>query len=259
MLESVLFRNIEIVSGESIKTGDVLVKDGKIAEVGWDLPRHAELIVEDSGLTLMPGVIDPHVHLREPGATHKEDLESGSKAAASGGVTSFFDMPNTTPLTITSAAVAHKKQLASQKSIVNYNFYIGATVDNLDELNTCENIPGIKIFMGSSTGSLLVDRKEDLAHIFANGSRLIAVHAEDEAMVQANKQRYSESTDPADHLLIREDAAALKATKLAVSLADKYNRRLHILHLTTIEEALFLEHHASGLVTTEVSPQHLLL
>ncbi|NBV84400.1 dihydroorotase, partial [bacterium] len=120
MLESVLFRNIEIVSGESIKTGDVLVKDGKIAEVGWDLPRHAELIVEDSGLTLMPGVIDPHVHLREPGATHKEDLESGSKAAASGGVTSFFDMPNTTPLTITSAAVAHKKQLASQKSIVNY-------------------------------------------------------------------------------------------------------------------------------------------
>ena len=260
MIESILFKEIEIVSGSTIKTGDVLVKNGKIVEVGWDLPDHAEHIVSDSGLVLMPGVIDPHVHFRDPGAEYKEDLESGSKAAASGGVTSFFDMPNNTPATTSAAAVAHKKKLASEKSIVNYNFYIGATLNNLDDLNECSNVPGIKIFMGSSTGSLLVDRKEDLAHIFAKGSRLIAVHAEDEEMVQNNKRRFIDSTDPADHMLIREDAAALKATKLAVSLAKKYKRRLHILHLTTIEEALFLEHQgASGLVTSEVSPQHFLL
>jgi len=208
MIESILFKEIEIVSGSSIKTGDVLVKNGKIVEVGWDLPDHAEHIVSDSGLVLMPGVIDPHVHFRDPGAEHKEDLESGSKAAASGGVTSFFDMPNNTPTTTSRAAVAHKKKLASEKSLINYNFYIGATVDNLEELNQCENVPGIKIFMGSSTGTLLVDRKEDLAHIFANGSRLIAVHAEDEEMVQDNKRRFIDSTDPADHMLIREDAAA---------------------------------------------------
>ncbi len=260
MIESILFKEIEIVSGSSVKTGDVLVKNGKIVEVGWDLPDHAEHIVSDSGLVLMPGVIDPHVHFRDPGAEHKEDLESGSKAAASGGVTSFFDMPNNTPATTSQAAVAHKKKLASEKSIVNYNFYIGATLNNLEDLNQCQNVPGIKIFMGSSTGSLLVDRKEDLAHIFANGSRLIAVHAEDEEMVQDNKRRFADSTDPADHMLIREDGAALKATKLAVSLAKKYKRRLHILHLTTIEEALFLEHQGgSGLVTSEVSPQHFLL
>ncbi|NDC83381.1 dihydroorotase [bacterium] len=259
-MDSLLFKDIEIVTPDKVITGDVLIKNGKIVDIGWDIPPHAEMIVHEPGLTLMPGVIDPHVHLRDPGADWKEDFESGSKAGASGGVTSFFDMPNTTPATTTQEIMAQKKLIASKKSIINYNFYIGATTENIDELNQCPNIPGIKVFMGSSTGSLLVDKKEDLTRIFSNGKRLIAVHAEDEAMVQANKKKYESSTDPNDHMLIRDDAAALKATQLAVSLAKRFNRRLHILHLTTLDEALFLEKEVNtGLITTEVSPQHLLL
>ena len=260
MIESILFRDIEIAGATGIRQGDVLVQDGKIVEVGWDLPAHAEIIIDEPGLLLMPGVINPHVHFRDPGLEWKEDLNSATRAAASGGVTSFFDMPNTNPLTITRDAIDHKKELASRKSLINYNFYIGATPDNLDELNRCENIPGIKVFMGSSTGSLLVDQRDDLVRIFSNGNRLISVHAEDEAMVQENKKKYADSIDPVDHMRIREEDAALKATKLAVNLSIKYKRRLHILHLTTLEEALYLERKATtGLITSEVSPQHLLL
>lgn len=260
MLSSILFRDISLVTSLGLRQADVFVQDGQIKTIGWDLPQHAELIVEDRGLLLLPGCIDPHVHFRDPGLTHKEDLESGSRAAAAGGVTTFFDMPNTKPSATTCQAIAEKKRLASQKSLVNYNFFIGATEDNLSECLSCENVPGIKIFMGSSTGDLMVKNPEVLERFFATGSRLIAVHAEDEDIIAENKKRYAGSQDVADHPKIRSPEAALAATKLAVSLAQKHMRRLHICHLTTQEEAAFLGGlETEGLVSTEVSPQHLLL
>jgi dihydroorotase len=260
MIDSILFRDMSLVTALGLRQADVLVENGKIKTIGWDLPQNAELIVEDSGLLLMPGCIDTHVHFRDPGLTHKEDLESGSRAAASGGVTTFFDMPNTKPSTTTQQLMAAKKRLASQKSLINYNFYIGATEDNLDECLSCENIPGIKIFMGSSTGDLMIKDPQALERFFATGSRLIAVHAEDEAIIAENKARFEGSRDVSDHPFIRSPEAALAATKHAVALAQKYNRRLHICHLTTQEEAIFLSKlETEGLISTEVSPQHLLL
>ena len=260
MIESILFRDMSLVTALGLRHADVLVEDGKIKTIGWDLPQNVELIVEDSGLLLLPGCIDPHVHFRDPGLTHKEDLESGSRAAASGGVTTFFDMPNTRPSATSPQTIAEKKRLASQKSLVNYNFYIGATEDNLDDCLACENIPGIKIFMGSSTGDLMIKDPKVLERFFATGSRLIAVHAEDEAMIAENKARFEGSRDVTDHSRIRSSEAALSATRLAVSLAQRYMRRLHICHLTSQEEASFLANlETEGLISTEVSPQHLLL
>src|SRR5688572_13360745 len=207
----------------------------------------------------MPGVIDPQVHFREPGLTHKEDLHSGSRACAAGGVTSFLEMPNTSPPTTTPEALAWKKQRAEETSLVNYGFFIGATPDNVEVLDAVEQVAGIKIFMGSSTGTLLVSERADLERIFASGTRLIAVHAEDEARL---KERYAQSTsvDPKAHSEIRDVESALIATRLAVELSDLHQRRLHILHLSTGDEADFLRAHGKGeTITCEVTPQHLLL
>lgn len=260
MHDSILFKQIDLVLPDGIKKGDLLVKHGKIAAIDWQLPAHAEEIVSGNGLTLMPGGIDPHVHFRDPGFPEKETLETGSKAAASGGITSFLDMPNTNPATVTCDALEKKKYLASQTSLINYNFFIGATTENLEELIKAKNIPGIKVFMGSSTGTLLVDKQADLEAIFERTPHLIAVHAEDEDIVQANKQRYAQSQDVADHIKIRTPEAALKATQRAVALSNRFKKRLHICHLTTQEEAEFLALAKPGtLVTTEVCVQHLLL
>ena len=152
------------------------------------------------------------VHFREPGANQKEDLHSGSCAAAAGGVTSFLDMPNNTPPVITRQRMQGKKQLAAEKSVVNYGFFMGATPDNLEELNAVENVCGIKIFMGSSTGDLLVDDTYVLEKIFANGSRLIAVHAEDESVLQDNKELLKDISDVRIHPLLRNESAALRAS-----------------------------------------------
>ena len=260
MIESILFKQVELVLPQGIKTGDLLVKDGKIAAFDWNLPSHAESIISGKGLTLLPGVIDPHVHFRDPGFPHKETFETGSKAAASGGVTSFLDMPNTNPATISRDALEKKKHLASQASLINYNFFIGATTDNLEELIQARNIPGIKVFMGSSTGNLLLDKLADLERLFKATPHLIAVHAEDEEMVQENKRRFEGSQDVMDHIRIRTPEAAIKATRLAVSLSNTFKKRLHICHLTTQEEAEFLSTaKTNSLVTTEVCVQHLLL
>lgn len=258
--ESILFKDITFVAADGVKTGDILVKHGKIAAIAPRLAEHAEVIVNEKGLTLIPGVIDPHVHFRDPGAPRKETLETGSKAAASGGVTSFFDMPNTNPLTVTIEAMAEKKEIASKSSLVNYNFFIGANTENFDVLNTVENVPGIKIFVGSSTGNMCVDSDGDLTRIFSNGTRLIAVHSENESEVRENAERYAASDNVLDHLNIRTVSAAITSTKRLVAMAEKYQRRLHICHLTTEEEMVFLaKKRLSPLVTTEVSPQHLLL
>ncbi len=259
MKSSLTIRNAGVVLPGNIQKTDVSVINGVINAIGSEIPDVGE-VVDAEGLFLIPGIIDPQVHFREPGADHKEDLHSGSCAAAAGGVTSFLDMPNNNPPVTTRKRMAEKKQLAVEKSVVNYGFFIGATPDNLEELNAVENVCGIKIFMGASTGDLLVDDPDILESIFANGTKLIAVHAEDESILQANRKLLKDFDDVRVHSRIRDESAALSATKLAVRLSLKYQRRLHILHLTTEEECDFLrtlprEHH----ISTEVCPQHLML
>ncbi len=259
MKSSLTIRNANVVLPGKIEKTDVSANNGIINAIGSEIPEVGE-VIDAEGLFLIPGIIDPQVHFREPGADHKEDLHSGSCAAAAGGVTSFLDMPNNNPPVTTIKRMAEKKQLAAEKSVVNYGFFIGATPDNLEELNAVENVCGIKVFMGASTGDLLVDDPKILESIFANGNKLIAVHAEDENILQENRRLMNGINDLRIHSRIRDESAALSATKLAVRLSIKYHRRLHILHLTTEEECDFLrtlprEHH----ISTEVCPQHLLL
>jgi dihydroorotase len=256
-----LIRGAQVVTPSGISRADVLVEDETIRAVGegLEVPAGTE-VLDAGGLHLMPGIIDPQVHFREPGNTHKEDLESGSRAAAAGGVTAFLDMPNTNPPATTARALREKYALAGTKCHVDFGFFIGATPDNLDELNSIPEACGIKVFMGSSTGTLLVSERPDLERIFGNGRKLIAVHAEDDAMIKANKERMSDKATLQDHPFIRSPEAAMKATTLAVELSKKYNRRLHVLHLTTEEEADFLRREkVEGLISVEVCPQHFLL
>jgi len=257
---TILIKNARCVSSEGIVQQDVLLKDGKIDKLGDLNDALSDKIIDGTHLHLLPGALDPQVHFRDPGMTWKEDLRTGSMAAASGGVTSFFDMPNTKPSTITIEGMAERKRVAAEKCVVNYNFFIGATSSNLDVLNEVENVPGIKIFMGSSTGDLLVSDTNDLDKIFGNGSRLIAVHAEDDDIINAAQEVYKNSKDFNHHQFVRPADAALKATTLAVELSIKYQRRLHILHLTTLDEVKYLDIQKSKApISVEVCPQHFLL
>jgi dihydroorotase len=260
MTPSLIIRQATIVSSEKMHKADVLIDCEKIIKVQPILTEKADVEIDAEGLHLIPGVLDPQVHFRDPGLTWKEDLETGSRAAASGGVTSFFEMPNTNPLAIDAKSIADKKKLASEKSLVNYNFFIGATPHNLDELNNTPNVCGIKIFMGSSTGDLLVHKPNDLERIFANGTRLIAVHAEDEGTIRRNMEIYAGEIDIMVHEKIRSVDVAVMATRQALSLSKRFQRRLHILHMSTAEEADILrDEKRSAPVTGEVCPQHFLL
>lgn len=241
---------------------DVYCKDHRIERIEKSIERDADETIDAAGSLLMPGVIDPQVHFREPGNEHKEDLGSGSRAAVRGGVTSFLEMPNTRPATVDQAALDDKLKRASEKSLANYGFFIGATPDNLEALNTVHPACGIKIFMGSSTGSLLVNNPKDLDRIFGNGRRLIAVHAEDEARINARMAEAQAEGRPLeyrDHSEIRDNRCAVLATELALELSKKYERRLHILHLSTHDEVEILRKDKPAWVTTEVIPNHLFL
>lgn len=257
---SLLIRNARILlpSGDFLM-GDVAIDGHQIREVAPEIRDAAERVIDAQGLTLMPGVIDPQVHFREPGLEHKEDLFTASCACAKGGVTSFLEMPNTRPLTTTQATLDDKLARAATKCVVNYGFFIGATAENLPDLLTAKPTPGIKIFMGSMHGDLLVDELGKLDAIFAHGQRLIAVHAEDQARIKERRQQFSGITDPAIHSQIQDDQAALMATENALMLSKKYQRRLHILHLSTGLEAELLRRDKPSWVTAEVTPQHLLL
>ena len=255
-----LIKNAKVaqVNGSTIEA-DVLCVDGKIERIATAIDEIADETLEASGHLLLPGVIDPQVHFREPGNEHKEDLGSGSRAAARGGVTSYLEMPNTQPPTTDQAALDQKLKLAAEKSVVNYGFFIGATSDNLDELNSVSPACGIKIFMGSSTGSLLVNKRKDLERIFATGDRLIAVHAENEERINERMAQFADRHDTQAHSLIRDNKCALLASELALELSIKYKRRLHILHLSTHEETEMLRKNKPAWVTAEVIPNHLLL
>lgn len=268
-MEPILIQNADVLLPEGLSRVEVLLTGGKIAEISEGID-HGNLgslrVIDGTGLVLIPGVIDPQVHFREPGLEHKEDLFSASCACAHGGVTSFLEMPNTNPLTITQAALTDKLQRAAQKSLVNYGFFIGATAENLPDLRTATPTPGIKIFMGSMHGDLLVDQEAVLEPIFYRDlsdpnyeNRLIAVHAEDQARIKARRQEFAGRTDVAIHSLIQDNQTALNATQLALKLSQKYQRRLHILHMSTAEEAELLREEKPAWVTAEVTPQHLFL
>jgi len=260
MSSGLLIRHARVLlpDGE-LEVRDVQLQQGKIVQVASEILETPAQEINAEGLTLLPGVIDPQVHFREPGLEHKEDLFTASCACARGGVTSFLEMPNTRPLTTTQAALDDKLQRAAEKCLVNYGFFIGATAENLPDLRQANPTPGIKIFMGSAHGALLVDQEAALEPIFAEGDRLIAVHAEDQARINQRRQQFAGNTDPAVHSQIQDNQAALAATQLALKLSQKYQRRLHILHLSTAEEAELLRQEKPAWVTAEVTPQHLLL
>jgi dihydroorotase len=234
----------------------VLIDGSQIAAIDPAVQTRADETIDATGLHLLPGVIDDQVHFREPGLTHKEDLRHASRACAKGGVTTFFDMPNTNPNTVTQQRLEQKLQIASQQSLVNYGFMIGATCNNVAELANARRTPGIKIFVGSSTGDLLVDDQQALERIFADTTLPIAAHCEDEATIQANAARYSGTTRVADHSRIRDEQAAIIATRRLIGLSKSHDHPLHVFHISTGAEAKLLADHG-GLVTGEVCPHHL--
>lgn len=223
-------------------------------------------VIDASGCFVLPGVIDDHVHFREPGLTEKADIDTESRAAAAGGVTTYFDMPNTVPQTTTLEALDEKFALAATKSHVNYSFFFGATNDNVSLFPQLDihRIPGIKLFMGSSTGNMLVDRKEALERIFSTAPLPIMTHCEDTEIINRNmaeaKQKYGDDPNVNHHPEIRSEEACYESTRLAVELATKHHARLHIAHLTTARELSFLTPHSSLLttrITGEATVSHL--
>lgn len=258
-----VIRNASIAHPDgTTAAGDVACQNGRITKIDNMISAEAHEHIDAAGQLLIPGVIDPQVHFREPGATDKEDLASGSRAAVRGGVTSFLEMPNCNPPTTDQEQLDWKLARAASSSAANFGFFIGATCDNLEALNSVHPACGIKIFMGSSTGDLLVDKQEHLERIFGNGQRLIAVHAEDETRIQDRTRtllKEGETADYALHSRIRDPQTALIATERALALSEKYGRRLHILHLSTSEEVERLRRHKPDQVTCEVIPNHLFL
>jgi len=253
----ILIKNATVVLPDGVDRRSVVVDGAQIAEIDPAPQLRVDEVVDAAGLHLIPGVVDDQVHFREPGLTHKEDLATASRACAKGGVTTFLEMPNTLPAATTRARVAEKLELAAEKSLVNYGFYIGATCDNLAELKAADRTPGIKIFIGSSTGDLLVDDQAALERIFAETTLPIAAHCEDETTVRANAARLSGTHDVADHSRIRDQAAALIATRRAIDLAHRHKHRFHVLHVSTGAETELLIDHRK-LVTAEACPHHLL-
>lgn len=251
-----LIKNATCVLPQSIEKMDVLLDDGKLRLAP---PKTVKVndIIDARRMHLIPGVIDDQVHFREPGLTHKEDLQTGSWACAKGGVTTFLEMPNTNPATITQERLDEKLALAASKSVVNFGFYIGATPENVKTLSTVQKTPGIKIFIGSSTGNLLVDEQTALERIFAETTLPICAHCEDETTVRENRERLCDLHSHIQHSQVRDHRAAYIATKRAIDLAHKYNHRFHVLHVSTGAELELIDDHRK-LITAEVCPHHLL-
>lgn len=242
-MNSILIVNATIVNEGSVFEGDVFIKNGRIEKISESLIGHsADKIIDASGHYVIPGVIDDQVHFREPGLTHKGDIYSESKAAVAGGVTSFMEMPNTIPNTVTQELLTEKYILGKKNSLANYSFYFGATNDNLEEVlkTNKHEVCGIKVFMGSSTGNMLVDDITALENIFSKVDMLIATHCEDESTIKKNaeiyKKKYGEDVPIEFHPEIRSREACLLSSSIAVGLAKKFDTKLHILHISTDDE-----------------------
>jgi len=269
MSKAYFIKNASIVNEGAIFRGDVLIKDGIIEKI-FEQDSHDQvantLTIDAEGKYLLPGVIDDQVHFRDPGLTHKADIYTESKAAVAGGTTSFMEMPNTIPNTLTQDLLEDKYKMAATKSLANFSFYMGASNDNIKEIlkTNPRNVCGIKVFMGASTGNMLVDNIDSLNHIFSKSKLLVATHCEDEGTIQKNtaifKDKYGDKVPIDAHPLIRSDEACYISSRLAVKLAKLYNTRLHILHLSTAKE---LELFDSSIplnkkrITAEVCVHHL--
>ncbi len=267
MAERMLILNAKTINEGQIIENDVYIKGGRIEQIGKDLSSLvADTVIDASGQYLLPGVIDDQVHFREPGLTHKATIQTESMAAVAGGVTSFMEMPNTVPNALTQALLEDKYQIAARTSLANYSFFMGASNDNLAEVlkTNPTNVCGIKIFMGSSTGNMLVDNEKTLATVFAESPMLIATHCEDEATIRQRteyyRQQYGEDAPPRIHPEVRNEEACLKSSTLAIELAKKYGTRLHILHISTGEETHLFDNKVplrQKRITSEVCVHHL--
>ncbi|MBW7847067.1 MAG: dihydroorotase [Bacteroidales bacterium] len=271
MQHNYLIQNATIVNEGSRFQAHLVVSDGLIQAIipqGIEIPesvQHFEAL-DASGLFLLPGMIDDQVHFREPGLTYKGDIFSESRAAVAGGITSFMEMPNTIPNTLTNALLEDKFAIADEKSLANYSFYLGASNDNLDEIRKMnpKTVCGVKVFMGSSTGNMLVDQPKALEGIFAESPALVAVHCEDEPTVRKNmahyRSLYPQAAPPSVHPLIRSARACFLSTSKAVELATRYHTRLHVLHLSTADEMSLFSNKlplAEKKITAEVCVHHL--
>ena len=261
-----LIKNVRLVNEGRRTDTDILVENGRIARIDAAIgaPAHAE-VVDADGAFVLPGMIDDQVHFREPGLTHKADLASESRAAVAGGITSFLDMPNVNPPTVDHAALVARLGLAEGRCAANYGFYLGATNDNIEAIKAVDatRAAGIKIFMGASTGRMLVDDDAALEAIFAHAPLPILTHCEDTPMIEANaaraREKYGADVPMAEHPIIRSRAACLASSKKAIDLAQRHGARLHILHITTAEElALFAQGPMAGKqITAEACAHHL--
>ncbi len=268
MSKSIIFKNATVVNeGQQLVT-DVYVRDGVIQKIGQGLSvEHAVEEIDLTGLLLLPGCIDDQVHFREPGLTHKANIATESRAAVAGGITSFMEMPNTVPNTLTQELLQDKYDIASRTSIGNYSFFMGASNDNLHEVlkTSHQDVCGIKIFMGSSTGNMLVDREATLEGLFSQvPPMLIATHCEDEGTIRANIEKYREiygEEVPIEmHPIIRSEEACYLSSSMAVRLAKKFNTRLHILHISTAKELELFENMKpleEKMITAEACVHHL--
>ena len=255
-----VFRNGTVVNQDGVGVRDIGVREGRIVALGAIAPSAAGESVDCTGLTILPGVIDTQVHFREPGAVHKEDLETGSRSAVMGGVTAVFEMPNTDPLTVTAEALADKVRRASDRMHCDFAFFVGGTHGNAPFVEELERLPGaagIKIFMGSSTGDLLVADDEGLRSILSRTRRRVSVHAEDEPRLR-ERAALRVAGDPASHPVWRDEIAALTATQRLTRIAEATGARVHLLHVSTAEEIDFIAAHKDN-VSVEVTPQHLTL
>ena len=250
--------------------GTIVIEDGKITQIiqgNTDPEASSDEVIDASGCFVLPGIIDDHVHFREPGLTEKADIDTESRAAAAGGVTTYFDMPNTVPQTTTLEALEEKFALAAKKSHVNYSFFFGVTNDNISLFPQLDphRIPGIKLFVGSSTGNMLVDRRESLEQLFSSAKLPIMAHCEDMAIINRNmalaKQQYGDDPKVIHHPEIRSEEACYESTRLAVELAKKHGARLHVAHLSTARELDLFDpssiFHLPSSITAEATVSHL--
>jgi dihydroorotase len=243
-MNRILIKNAKIVNEGIVFEGDVLIENDFIVEISENISAKSSncTIVDAEGNYLIPGAIDDQVHFREPGLTHKGDIESESRAAVAGGITSFIEQPNTIPNAITQELLEQKYQIAAEKSYANYSFMMGGTNDNLDEIlkTDSRNVAGLKLFLGSSTGNMLVDNPESLERIFSSTNLLIAVHCEDENTIKTNiekyKERYGDAIPVECHPLIRSEEACFISSSKAIELAKKTGARLHVFHISTAKE-----------------------
>ncbi|GAB3500965.1 dihydroorotase [Spirosoma knui] len=266
-MSRLLIRNARLVNEGRIVETDVLTDGGFIAQIGTGLSdQNTDVVIDADGQYLLPGVIDDQVHFREPGLTHKATIHSESRAGVAGGVTTFMEMPNTVPNALTQALLADKYAIAAQTSLANYSFFMGASNNNLDEVLRTDprTVCGIKVFMGSSTGNMLVDDEHVLAELFREAPMLIATHCEDEATIRANTERYKaeygEKASANLHPIIRNEEACLLSSSMAVELARRHNTRLHILHISTADELPLFSNDkplTEKRITSEVCVHHL--